>query len=154
MVDTMYDDQWGGKGFLKYGFVLLLVWPIYQPRHSNNVCVGYDFADGDIVVGSFLDFYYLDYEEFIRWSYQEDGFLMWSRRRYMLLRLFMNKFVSVGSILVCFVTTRSAYKFAMRLVGYMLRWPTILTCSSPLKIYGSAILHLPSPSDGVQEPSI
>ena len=37
---------------------MLLVWPIYQ-RYLviyNNVCVGFDFMDGDIMVGYFLTY--------------------------------------------------------------------------------------------------
>ena len=43
---------------------------------------------------------------------------MWSRRRYMLLRLSLNRNVSVGSVLVCSTAIMSAYKSTMRTLGY------------------------------------
>ena len=40
-------------------------WPIYQPHHFQRClwlyCVGFDFADSDIVVGIFYRIYYLGY---------------------------------------------------------------------------------------------
>jgi hypothetical protein len=44
-----------------------------------------------------------------RWMYWEDVFLMWLRRRHMLLlRLFVNTNIFVRSILVCSMAIRSA----------------------------------------------
>ena len=88
------------------------------------------------------------------WVYWEDGFLMWMRRTYMLLRLSMNMNVSVGSVLVCCVVIRSAYTSTMRILGYPGRRATMLTCSSPLKTPALAILPFSSPSGGVNEPSV
>ena len=65
MADAMFDGWLSGKGFLQCDVVSLLVWSIYQPRHSNNVCVAFDYANDDIVVKSFYSFYYLGYEELI-----------------------------------------------------------------------------------------
>jgi hypothetical protein len=80
-----------------------------------------------------------------------DGFLMWSRRRYMLLRLYVNMNVSVGFVLVCSVTIKSAYNYAMRILGYIGRRAILLTCSSPLKTMALAILpFFPSPFNGVK----
>ena len=49
--------------------------------------------------------------------YWEDRFLMWLRKRQMLLRLFVNINVSVGSILVCSTTIGSVYNYALRNIG-------------------------------------
>ena len=72
----------------------------------------------------------------------------------MLLRLFVNMNVSVGSVLVCSAAIKSAYNYAMRILGYPGRRATILTCNGPLKTPAPTILPFPSPSGGVNEPSV
>ena len=51
--------------------------------------------------------------------YWEAGFLMWLRRRYILLRLYVKTNLSVGSVLMCSMAMRSAYNSALRILGYM-----------------------------------
>ena len=72
----------------------------------------------------------------------------------MILRLFINMNVSIGSILVCFVAIKSAYNYALRILGYPGRRAVILTCSGPLKTLAPAILPFFSPFGGVNEPSV
>ena len=52
------DGQRDAKGFLQCGVVMLHIWPIYHPDHSNDVCMGFDFAGGDIVLGCYKHIYY------------------------------------------------------------------------------------------------
>ena len=68
----------------------------------------------------------------------------------MLLRLYVNMNVPVGTVLVCSVAIMSAYNCALRILGYLGRRATILTCSGPLKTLARVILHFPSPSSGVK----
>ena len=93
-------------------------------------------------------------ESLFGWLYLEDGFLMWLRRRYMLLRLSVYVNVSVGSVLVCSVAMKIAYNYALRILGYLGRRATILTCSGPLKTLTTTILFFHSSSGGVNKPSI
>ena len=72
----------------------------------------------------------------------------------MLLRLYVNMNVYVGSVLVCYVATKSAYNYAMRILGYPGRRAMMLTCSGPLKTPAPAISPFPSPSSGVNEPYV
>ena len=72
----------------------------------------------------------------------------------MLLRLYANMNVSIGSILVCSVPIMSAYSFSHRTLGYWGKQTTILTCIGPLITLAPVILPLPSPSNGVNEPSV
>ena len=43
---------------------------------------------------------------------------MWSRRIYILLRLYVNVNVYVESVLVCFASIVNAYSFVMRISGF------------------------------------
>lgn len=52
------------------------------------------------------------------WLYWEDGFLMWLKTKYMLLMLYVNMNVSVGSDLVCYATIGSVYNYVVRILGY------------------------------------
>ena len=83
-----------------------------------------------------------------------DGFHMWLRRIYILLRLYVNMNVYVGSVLVCVAAINNAYKFIMRILGYPSKRATILTRSGSLKTLAPAILSFPSPCGGVNEPSV
>ena len=121
---------------------------------SNDVCAGYDFGDGDIVVGGFSVITIRIMRSLSRWLYWEDGFLMWLRRTYMLLRLFVNMNICIEGALVCSMVIRNAYNFAMRILGYSGRRAPILFCSGPLKTPDPAVLPFLSPSGGVNEPSI
>lgn len=56
--------------------------------------------------------------------------------------------------LVCSTAIRSAYNSALRILGYPGRRAAMLTCSGPLKTPAPAILPFPSPSGGVNEPSV
>ena len=49
---------------------------------------------------------------------------------------------------------QSAYNLAMRILGFPGRPTTKLTCSGPLETPTHAILSVPSPSGGMNEPSI
>ena len=51
------------------------------------------------------------------WLYWEDGFCMWLKGRYRLLRLSVNMNVFVGSVLVCSAAMKFAYNSAMRILG-------------------------------------
>ena len=53
----------------------------------------------------------------------------------MLLRLFVNTNVYVGSVLVCYEVIKFAYRFAMRILGYSGRRATMLSCINPLKLW-------------------
>ena len=65
MANTMCDGQWGGKGFYTASLLYSLFGQVISLVISNDVCVGFDFANDDIVVGDFQCIYYSDYEEFI-----------------------------------------------------------------------------------------
>ena len=82
------------------------------------------------------------------WLYWEDGFLMWLKTKYMLLMLYVNMNVSVGSDLVCYATIGSLYNYVVRILGYHSRRLTILICSGPFKIWATQyclfVLHRPS----------
>ena len=79
------------------------------------------------------------------WLYLEDGFLIWSRRRYILLRMYVNINVSIGSILVCSTAIKIAYNYALRILGYLGTQATILACSGPLNTPTATILFFPTP---------
>ena len=51
----------------------------------------------------------------------------------MLSRLFVNMNVLVEMVLVCSAAIRSAYTYALRILGYPCRRAMILTCNNPLK---------------------
>ena len=72
----------------------------------------------------------------------------------LLLRLFVNTNIFIGSVLVCSTSIKSACNFAMRILGYMDRQTMILICGGPLKTQAPMILPFPSPPDSVKEPSI
>ena len=71
------------------------------------------------------------------WLYWDDGFLMWSRRRYMLLRRTVNMSVSIGNVLVCPASITSSYDYPLRGLGNPGRQATMLTCSDPFKNSGT-----------------
>ena len=72
----------------------------------------------------------------------------------MLLRQFVNMNVSVGGVLVCSAVIKSAYNSALRILGYLGRRASNLTCTGPFKTPTPVILFFPSPSSGVNEPSV
>ena len=53
MANTMSDGRCGGKGFYNAWLCLLLVGQFINLVISKDVCVGFDFAYGDTVVGGF-----------------------------------------------------------------------------------------------------
>ena len=57
-------------------------------------------------------------------------------------------------VLMCSAEIKSAYNYALRILGYLGKQATILTCSGSLKAPAPMILSFPSPSGGVNEPSI
>ena len=70
------------------------------------------------------------------------------------LRLSVNMNIFVGSVLVCSVAIKSAYNFSLRILGYLGRRATLLTCNGPLKTLAPKISPFPSLSSGVNEPSV
>ena len=56
--------------------------------------------------------------------------------------------------LVCSTTIRSAFNYALRILGYPCRRAMILTCNGPLKTPAPMILPFPSPSGVANGPSI
>ena len=72
----------------------------------------------------------------------------------MLLGLFVNMSVSVGSDQSVLQRSTMRILYAPRIFGYPSRRATILTCSGPLKSPALAILTFLSPSNDVNEPSI
>ena len=65
----------------------------------------------------------------------------------MLLRLFANMNVSVGTVWI-------ACNYAMRKLEYSSRRAMIWICSGQSKIPAPAIFYFPPPSGGVNEPSV
>ena len=84
------------RGFYNASLFCSLFGQLINLVISNDVCVGFDFVDGDIVVGVFCIFIIRVMRSLFGGLYWKDGFLMWLRRRYMLLRLSMNMNVFVA----------------------------------------------------------
>ena len=66
----------------------------------------------------------------------------------------MNMNVYVVNILVCSIAIKSAYNYALRLLWHPSRRGAILICSGPLNTLAPTIFFFPSPSGGVNDPSV
>lgn len=67
-----------------------------------------------------------------RWLSWEEGFLICLSSRYKLFRLFVKMYVSIMSVLVCYIARSRAYNSALRIFGQPHNLATIFMQRGPL----------------------